>query len=186
MSEKKIPQRNEIEQKDQWDLEPLFATIEQWEETYNSIERKIEKYNSFKGKLKESFETFKEAIDFDLSISRDLEKIYTYAHLKNDEDKTNQAQLALYLKAACEQAELLMGDKSHKAYALITQHVTEKWYFHDLDQVKDYFGKLCQADENNEETLYHIRDIIINSRKFLPEITKYLEEQAKQAQLYTE
>ena len=42
---------------------------------------------------------FKEAIDFHLSLTRKMESIYTYAHLKSDEDKSNQFYLGLHQRA---------------------------------------------------------------------------------------
>ncbi len=99
MSEKSLPLRKDIEKKDQWDLCPLFQSESDWEALYKKTEEEIPGYESFKGKLGESFETFKKAIDFDNAVSRNLEKLYTYAHLKNDEDTTNQKYSGLFQRA---------------------------------------------------------------------------------------
>ena len=50
--------------------------------------------------LKDSINIFKEAIEFHLSLIREIERIYTYVHLKSDEDKSNQFYLGLYQRAA--------------------------------------------------------------------------------------
>jgi oligoendopeptidase F len=49
--------------------------------------------------LKDSVDVFREAIDFHLSLTREMERIYTYAHLKSDEDKSNQFYLGLHQRA---------------------------------------------------------------------------------------
>jgi oligoendopeptidase F len=49
--------------------------------------------------LKDSINLFKEAIDFHLSLTRKIERIFTYAHLKSDEDKSNQFYLGFYQRA---------------------------------------------------------------------------------------
>ena len=99
MSEKKIPTRGEINKKDKWDLSYLFKNDDEWEVLYEKIESDIEKYNSFQGRMDESYKHFKDALDYDLDISRKLERLYTYAHLKSDEDKSDQFYLGLYQRA---------------------------------------------------------------------------------------
>jgi len=99
MKPKKISKREEIKIQDQWDLKTLFKKDQDWESLYLKIEKEIKKYDSFRGKLGSSFKKFKAALDFDLFISRKIEALYTYAHLKSDQDKSNQFYLGLYEKA---------------------------------------------------------------------------------------
>ncbi len=99
MNKNTIPLRNETKTEDQWDLTPLYKSDAHWEVHYKKVEDCLSGYLSFKGKLHESFETFKSAIDFDMNLSREFEKLYTYAHLKNDEDKTNQTYSGLFQQA---------------------------------------------------------------------------------------
>ncbi len=99
MSEQTLPLRQDVNINDTWDLTPLFQSQSDWETLYSEVEGKLPEFEAFKGKLGDSFEIFKKAIESDYSISRKLETIYTYAHLKNDEDKTNQENAALYQRA---------------------------------------------------------------------------------------
>ncbi|HPX92391.1 MAG TPA: oligoendopeptidase F, partial [Spirochaetota bacterium] len=99
MSFQSIPARNEIKNEYKWDLTPMFKDDQQWDSLYKELESKIEEYEKFKGRLAKSFDAFKAAIEFDLNLSRQLEKLYTYAHLKSDEDKSNQTYLAMYQKS---------------------------------------------------------------------------------------
>jgi len=96
---KKIPYRDEIPDNDKWDVTPLFASMEEWGKLYAEIENSIHEYNNFEGKLHQSFSIFLQAIEFDLSISRSLDRLFTYAHLKSDEDTTNQDAQAILQKA---------------------------------------------------------------------------------------
>ncbi len=95
MSEK-LTDRSGIAPKHQWDLTPLFKNNDEWETLFAESEQRFLKYNTYKGRLGESAATFLEILEFDLALSRDLEKLFTYAHLKNDEDKSNQTHLAAY------------------------------------------------------------------------------------------
>jgi oligoendopeptidase F len=91
--------RSAINAKDKWDLSPLFENDEEWNKLYNELEHLIDEYKKFMGTLSNSFETFKDLLEFDSSISRKIEKLFTYAHLKSDEDKTNQNYLAMHQRA---------------------------------------------------------------------------------------
>ncbi len=78
-----------------WNLESLYPTIQAWKTDYSSGEERIVAVQQFQGKLAESVETFEKALRSILESSRLLEKIYTYAHLKSDEDTSNTSNLAL-------------------------------------------------------------------------------------------
>jgi len=91
--------RKQVPPEDCWDLTLLFASTQDWEALYLDLESRIPGYENFKTRLGESFEQFRACLDFDHALGRDLEKIYTYAHLKNDEDKTNARGDDLFQRA---------------------------------------------------------------------------------------
>lgn len=86
--------RTDIPQEHTWDLTPLYASHDEWKEAYEATEKDMEKIVAFKGRLGESLAVFKECIDTYLAVSREFEKIYSYAHLRSDEDLTNQEHIA--------------------------------------------------------------------------------------------
>ena len=86
----RIPDRNDIPERHRWDLTPLFPSDDRWRELHAAVDKEIVRYDHFRGRLAESSALFREAIEFDLSASRNIEKLYTYAHLKSDEDTSNQ------------------------------------------------------------------------------------------------
>ena len=96
MTKRTIPERKDIPDEHKWDLRPLFGSDEDWEKAFAGVESRIDLYTDYKGRLKDSVAVFKEAIDFHLSLTRKIEKIYLYAHLKSDEDKSNQFYLGIY------------------------------------------------------------------------------------------
>jgi oligoendopeptidase F len=81
--------RDEISEDSKWDLSGLYSAGDAWQEEFDALESEWEGYASHQGKLGASAQALKTCLEFDLDISRKLEKLYTYAHLKNDEDKTN-------------------------------------------------------------------------------------------------
>ena len=99
MAKKMIPKRDEIPDDHKWDLTPLFEHVESWEKLYTQTENELESYHSFRGRLGVSLTVLTEALEFHLSVSRRVEKLYTYAHLKSDEDKSDQFYQGLYQRA---------------------------------------------------------------------------------------
>lgn len=89
----KNKERKEIPSAHQWDLAPLFPDDAAWEVLYREIEGDIPRYASFRGTLDTSAAALKDAVVFDLSLSRRIDRCYVYAHLKSDEDKTDQHYL---------------------------------------------------------------------------------------------
>ncbi|VFQ42539.1 oligoendopeptidase F [Desulfoluna butyratoxydans] len=94
-----IPERHDIPDAHKWDLSPMFADDAAWETLFRETEARISGYKAYQGRLGESASVLKEAIDYDLSVNRSLELLYTYAHLRNDEDKTNPDYDGLFQKA---------------------------------------------------------------------------------------
>jgi oligoendopeptidase F len=99
MTRQTIPERKDIPIDHQWDLTPLFASDEEWEKLMVDVESQIDGYADFKGRLKESVDVLKSALDYHLSLRRRLDRLYTYAHLKSDEDKSNQFYQGIHQRA---------------------------------------------------------------------------------------
>jgi oligoendopeptidase F len=99
MTKKTIPERKNIPDDHKWDLTGLFNSDEDWEKWFAKVESQINSYADFKGRLAESVLFLKEAIDYHLALLRKIDRIYAYAQLKSDEDKSNQFYLGLYQRA---------------------------------------------------------------------------------------
>lgn len=86
--------RAEVAPENRWNVEDLFPNMEQWEKEYQIIAHEKEQPHwpeiaTYKDKLGEGPETLKKALESILSISRKLTLLYTYAHLRHDEDITD-------------------------------------------------------------------------------------------------
>jgi len=81
--------RDEVSVESQWDLTGLYSCDEDWTAELAELEAEVGNYASFAGTLGDSVLKLKACLEFDMSFSRRLEKLYTFSHLKNDEDKTN-------------------------------------------------------------------------------------------------
>ena len=81
--------REEVSEDSTWDLSGLYSVDNAWQEEFDALEKDAKGYAGHQGKLGGSAAALKACLEFDADISRKLEKLYTFAHLKNDEDKTN-------------------------------------------------------------------------------------------------
>ncbi|WP_321493612.1 oligoendopeptidase F [uncultured Desulfobacter sp.] len=92
--------RKEVLPSDCWDLSPMFATTDEWETLFQTLEKKLPAYDDFKGTLGQGADTLLACIEFDHSVGRDMERLYTFAHLRNDEDKTHPDNEGLFQRAS--------------------------------------------------------------------------------------
>lgn len=97
---KKLPKRNEVPEEDKWRLEDIFPTDEDWENAFKEVKEMIPKLNEFKGKLGDSSEVLYNAFELRDEIGKKLGKLYTYAHMRYDEDTTNSFYQGLNDRAA--------------------------------------------------------------------------------------
>ena len=101
-----IIERNEISEESKWDLSDLFKSDSQWESFLSDFEKEISGYEVYKGTLADSALAIKNCLEFDATLSRKMDSLYCYAHLKKDEDKTNSKYLGNFDKTVRIYSEL--------------------------------------------------------------------------------
>lgn len=95
--------RTEVEKNDCWNVEALYPDLSTWEKDFQTICHPSQQPHwpeiaAFRGRLKESPEVFKNALETIFTIDRKLSTLYTYAHLRHDEDITNDLYKVSYNK----------------------------------------------------------------------------------------
>lgn len=89
--------RDQIDISHQWNLESIYSTPLAWQEAFTSLQ--WEAISSFKGKLGEGAETLQKAFLAIHSTQEKLDKLYTYASHRHDEDIANSSYQELFSKA---------------------------------------------------------------------------------------
>ena len=79
-------QRNEIEEKYTWDLSTIFPTDEAFEAELAQVSEEVKKAASMAGHLLDSADSLLTTTETQLDLMRRIEKLYSYAHMKNDQD----------------------------------------------------------------------------------------------------
>ena len=86
---KKLPVRDEVATENTWRLEDIFAGDEQWEKEFNEVKGLIPSVQEYQGKLGESAEQLYAALQLQDKLLERLGRLYTYAHMRYDQDTTN-------------------------------------------------------------------------------------------------
>lgn len=106
MSDDKIlKKREEIKEEFKWKLNKVYASLEDWEKDFEKLKKESIKLKDFQGKLSDK-DKILEYLKLNEEISRLAEKLYVYAHMKSDEDTTNQKNQGVMNKVDAFMAEL--------------------------------------------------------------------------------
>jgi oligoendopeptidase F len=82
----KVKQRSEIEDKYKWDLSEIFVSDSAWEKGMEQFKALIPQMEQFKGQLGNSAEMLLHCLTLRDTIGILVERLYTYAYLRLDED----------------------------------------------------------------------------------------------------
>ena len=146
-----VLQRNEINEKDTWDLSTIFETDQKWEEELALLTEDTKQAASLEGHLLDSAESLLDITERYLDLSRRLEKLYVYAHMKNDQDTRVAKYQEYYAKAMTLYSQL---DQVFSFYEPEFMAITEDQYQNflaeepKLQPYKHFFDKLLQNKDH--------------------------------------
>jgi oligoendopeptidase F len=86
---KKLPARSEIPVEDTWKLEDIYASDDVWDKEFQGVKELIPGIVEFNGKLGENADTLYEALSLQDQMMERIGKLYSYAHMRYDQDTTN-------------------------------------------------------------------------------------------------
>lgn len=142
---KKLPSRSEIAVEDTWRLEDIFASDDEWEKEFNEVKNLLPGVAEFQGKLSENADSLYDALQYQDRLLERLSKLYTYAHMRYDQDTTNSFYQGLndriktlYAQAASSLAfivpEILQMDEE-KVNGFLEEKEELKLYKHSLEEI---------------------------------------------------
>ncbi len=86
MANSKLKDRKDIPVQDKWDIESMYSSEDQWEKDVEDAVSAAEKILSYQGRLGESPSVLAAVLSDSDSMEISLERAYTYARMKLDED----------------------------------------------------------------------------------------------------
>lgn len=149
MSEK-LKKREEVNRKDTWAMEDLFATDEVWEEEFEKLDGLCDTLASYKGTLFGSVERMEGFFETYEKASLMLERVYVYAGQKYHEDTTNSKY-----QGFSERADALMA-KYQESVAFLEPEVLsvdEETY---KEITEGFFRKIPEKEEGYRRFFYEI------------------------------
>lgn len=159
MEVKQLPKREELPENLTWDLTKIFSSDQEFDEKYLELSEKLKKSEKYKGTLDQGASQFLDAIEFVLSVYRQTEIIYVYAHLKNDQDTGNTEYQALYARASSlfskvseavswfEPEILQLSDK--RIWQYFKEEPKLEVYRHYIQQIVDNRAHVLSADQES-------------------------------------
>ena len=139
-----IKERREVPKEAQWDLERIFKTDEEFQKEIEAVRKQIDEFAKLEGHTTENAEMFYRSITAGNEIERRLNKLYTYASMKSDEDVANTEN-----QAKKEQVVNLYNYASSKMYFQTPELLnTEKEVIESFYQAEP---KLLEHKTNIEE-----------------------------------
>ena len=146
-----VLQRNEINEKDTWDLSTIFETDQKWEEELALLTEDTKQAASLEGHLLDSAESLLDITERYLELSRRLEKLYVYAHMKNDQDTRVAKYQEYYAKAMTLYSQLYQVFSFYEPeFMAITEEQYQNFLAEEpkLQPYKHFFDKLLQNKDH--------------------------------------
>jgi oligoendopeptidase F len=84
-----LKKREDIPTEYTWDLSTIFARDEDWEQGFQSIQNRLPELEALKGTLAQSGQALLKVLQKRDEIAEALERLYTYASMRKDEDTAN-------------------------------------------------------------------------------------------------
>ena len=91
----KILTREEVEEHLTWKLEDIFASNDEWEKEFQEVAVLSEKAASYQGTIGNGANALLEVLTYRDEITSRLRKLYTYAHMRTDQDTANSTYQAM-------------------------------------------------------------------------------------------
>lgn len=137
-----VKDRKDIDLKDTWNLESIYANNELWEEDYAALEKDAAEFAKLKGAIEADVNKIPAVLDAYYGLHRRLSKLSVYARMRFDQDTTDSTYQTMSAKIGS------LGVKIGAASAFVEPEI--------LSYSKE---QLEAAEKENERTAYYGRKI---------------------------
>lgn len=137
-----VKDRKDIDVKDTWNLESIYANNELWEEDYAALEKDAAEFAKLKGAIEADVSKIPAVLDAYYGLHRRLSKLSVYARMRFDQDTTDSTYQTMSAKIGS------LGVKIGAASAFVEPEI--------LSYSKE---QLEAAEKESERTAYYGRKI---------------------------
>ena len=150
--------RNEIDQKDKWDLSTVYPDADSWKQAFLTTKQQLSVFPELEKNMLDSAENLYQTTRQIIETGEQVNRVYTYAHLKYSEDTTNP------------DSKKLMGE----AQNLLTAY-SEATAFFNTDLLRLTPDQL-EAFLNQHEQLREYEILLLETCRWQPHILSKPEE----------
>ena len=138
--------RSEIDNKYKWDLSSIYKTDEEFLSDINKLHSKINNIKKYENTIMDNAENLYNCLKLECELSMQLDKLHTYAHLKEDEDTTNTKYQKYY--------GLVIN--LYSEYSKVTSFITPTLMKYDYKKINEFYKELPKLKDEFEFVLYDI------------------------------
>jgi oligoendopeptidase F len=154
---KKLPSRDEAATENTWRLEDIFASDDAWEKEFNEVKTLLPSVQEYQGKLGGSADQLYDALQLQDKLLERLGRLYTYAHMRYDQDTTNSFYQGLddriknlYSQAGSALAYIvpeILAVEEEKIKGFLQEKEELKLYEHALEEINLQRPHVLSAEE---------------------------------------
>lgn len=158
---KELKKRSEVPVDSTWKLEDIFATDDAWQEELKQLQKDVPAIEKYQGRLSESADALYELLKLQDELSGRLGKLYTYAHMRYDEDTANgfyqglNAQAEMVLTAASSAMSFIVPE------ILSLEEGKIEAYFHEKEELQVYKKVLQDITDKRPHVLSEKEEILL-------------------------
>jgi oligoendopeptidase F len=156
---KSLPSRKDVKEELTWRLEDIFTSDEEWEKEYKEIQSLAKKAEELKGTLSQSADKLYNALHFQDEIMERMGKLYTYSHMRSDQDTTNSYYQGLDDRAKNLYTQLssafsfmvpeILTIEENKLSSFLEEKEELKLYKHALEEINLQRPHILSADQES-------------------------------------
>ena len=130
-----LKKREEIDDKYKWKIDKVYKSIEDFEKDFEEVKKEAVKLQDYSGKLTNG-EAILEYLKLNEKVSRKVENLFIYAHLKSDEDTSNATYQALMSKI-----DIYMAEFSSYTAFFVPEILAldDKFIMDEIDRIEEMY-----------------------------------------------
>lgn len=151
IQQSKILPRNKIPPQYRWDIDSLYKKEEDWQEDCLKVEELLAKLPIVRPNFTQDANSLLIVLKLRDEISELLQKIYTYAHMRKDENNNNSLYQSLFNKASALLAKVEESLSFIKPGVLSLKYCTLKKWIRENSQIKvyqHYLEDICRRKDH--------------------------------------
>ncbi len=145
MNNDKLKKRSEINTEYKWVLEDIYSSLEKWEEDFKTARESLPGFAMLSGKIVDFPPILSKILKDHSKLMEKVEKLFVYAHMRKDEDNTDQDSQALMDRAM----SLLVETES--TFSFLVPDILK------IDPIE--LEKLISRNEDLSDYTHYLKDI---------------------------